>query len=148
MEQAIYLSKISTGGPFGAVIIDNTTNEIVGQGHNEVVPSNDPTAHAEIVAIRKACANLKTHILSNHTLYTSCEPCPMCLSAAYWANVSKIVFANTRFDAANIGFKDEFLYDELKKPWEYRNIPIIHESSAAALQVFHDWFDRENKIMY
>ena len=112
MDRAIELSGISTGGPFGAVIIDKE-GKIIGEGHNEVTVKNDPTAHAEVVAIRRACANIDNFSLEGCTIYTSCEPCPMCLAACYWARLDKIYYANTREDAANIGFDDEHIYEEI-----------------------------------
>ena len=103
MDRAIELSAISSGGPFGAVVIDKN-GKIIGEGHNEVTVNNDPTAHAEMVAIRRACKNISNFNLEGCIIYTSCEPCPMCLSACYWARLDKIYYANTREDAANIGF--------------------------------------------
>ena len=112
MDRAIELSAISTGGPFGAVIIDRDGN-IIGEGHNEVTVSNDPTAHAEVVAIRRACKNSNNFSLEGCTIYTSCEPCPMCLAACYWARLDKIYYSNTRQDAADIGFDDSHIYEEI-----------------------------------
>lgn len=147
MDRAIELSGISTGGPFGAVIIDKT-GQIIGEGHNEVTVNNDPTAHAEVVAIRRACKNINNFSLEGCTIYTSCEPCPMCLAACYWARLDKIYYANTREDAANIGFDDEHIYEEIKKSKEDRKIPIIPCDNTIAKEIFRKWFENTNKIKY
>ena len=124
MNRAIELANISTGGPFGAVIMNND-GIVIGEGHNEVTVNNDPTAHAEMVAIRRACATIKNFNLEGCTIYTSCEPCPMCLAACYWARIDKIYYSNTRVDAANIGFSDDDIYKELGKSNDSRCLPII-----------------------
>jgi guanine deaminase len=147
MERAIELSAISSGGPFGAVIVDKNGN-IIGEGHNEVTLNNDPTAHAEMVAIRRACANIGNFNLQGCTIYTSCEPCPMCLSACYWARLDKINYANTREDAADIGFDDEYIYEEIKKNKEDRKIPMISHNNTISKQIFKKWFDNVNNIRY
>jgi guanine deaminase len=147
MDRAIELSGISTGGPFGAVIIDKE-GKIIGEGHNEVTVKNDPTAHAEVVAIRRACANIDNFSLEGCTIYTSCEPCPMCLAACYWARLDKIYYANTREDAANIGFDDEHIYEEIKKNKEDRKIPIIPRDNTIAKEIFRRWFENTNKVKY
>lgn len=147
MDRAIELSCISTGGPFGAVIIDKT-GQIIGEGHNEVTVNNDPTAHAEVVAIRRACAKINNFSLEGCTIYTSCEPCPMCLAACYWARLNKIYYANTREDAANIGFDDEHIYEEIKKCKEDRKIPIIPCDNTIAKEIFRKWFENTNSIKY
>jgi tRNA(Arg) A34 adenosine deaminase TadA len=147
MERAIELSAISSGGPFGAVIVDKNGN-IIGEGHNEVTLNNDPTAHAEMVAIRRACANIGNFNLQGCTIYTSCEPCPMCLSACYWARLDKINYANTREDAAYIGFDDEYIYEEIKKNKEDRKIPMISHNNTISKQIFKKWFDNVNNIRY
>ena len=147
MDRAIELSGISTGGPFAAVIMDKT-GKIIGEGHNEVTVNNDPTAHAEIVAIRRACANIDNFSLEGCTIYTSCEPCPMCLSACYWARLDKIYYANTREDAANIGFDDEHIYEEVKKKKEDRKIPIVSCDNTVAKEIFRRWFENTNSIKY
>ena len=134
------------GGPFGAVIVRNGT--ILAEGWNRVTSSNDPTAHAEVTAIRRACEAVGDFSLPGATLYTSCEPCPMCLASAYWARVSRIVFANTRADAAAIGFDDQLLYDEIPKPVDQRLIPTIHAPSADAKAMFSDWDTKADKIAY
>ena len=147
MERAIQLSNISLGGPFGAVVV-NKEGIIIGEGHNEVTTNNDPTAHAEIVAIRRACNNTNNFQLDDCVIYTSCEPCPMCLSACYWARISKIYYANTREDAANIGFDDKYIYDEFSKSLEERSIPIIKINDTGAIKTFNNWQNNINKILY
>ena len=147
MERAIQLSNISLGGPFGAVVV-NKEGIIIGEGHNEVTTNNDPTAHAEIVAIRRACNNTNNFQLDDCVIYTSCEPCPMCLSACYWARISKIYYANTREDAANIGFDDKYIYDEFSKSLEERSIPIIKINDTDAIKTFNNWQNNINKILY
>ena len=151
MDRAIELSAISTGGPFGAVIIDRNGN-IIGEGHNEVTVSNDPTAHAEVVAIRRACKNSNNFSLEGCTIYTSCEPCPMCLSACYWARLDKIYYSNTRQDAADIGFDDSHIYEEIKKDNDKREIPIISydddNSKMKAKEIFEKWFNNSKNIRY
>jgi len=125
------------GGPFGAVIIKN--GKIIGQGHNQVTENCDPSAHAEIIAIREACKNLNNHQLNDCTIYSSCEPCPMCMSAIYWARIPKLVFAATAHDAANAGFDDQFIYDELAKPVSQRRILIEHIEHDDANKSFDEW---------
>lgn len=150
MDRAIELSDISTGGPFGAVIIDKSGN-IIGEGHNEVTVNNDPTAHAEIVAIRRACQNRNNFSLEGCTIYTSCEPCPMCLAACYWARLDKIYYSNTRQDAADIGFDDSHIYEEIKKDNNERSIPIIScddNSKTRAKEIFYKWFNNSKNIRY
>ena len=151
MDRAIELSAISTSGPFGAVIIDRNGN-IIGEGHNEVTVSNDPTAHAEVVAIRRACKNSNNFSLEGCTIYTSCEPCPMCLAACYWARLDKIYYSNTRQDAADIGFDDSHIYEEIKKENDKREIPIIscddNNSKMKAKEIFDKWFNNSKNIRY
>jgi len=135
-----------TGGPFGAVIVRN--GEIIGEGTNRVTSDNDPTAHAEVMAIRKACEKLGTYSLEGCEVYTSCEPCPMCLSAIYWARLDRIFYGNTKVDAAEIDFDDDFLYTEIPKPIGERSIPaeqMLHEESIKA---FEAWAVSENKVPY
>jgi guanine deaminase len=150
MLEAIRLSRIHMmqghGGPFGAVIVKN--GRIVGRGWNQVTTSNDPTAHAEVTAIREACKRLNCFDLSDAVIYTSCEPCPMCLAAIYWARIDKVYFANTRKDAANIQFDDDFLYKEIPKPLKKRLIPMTQLLRREALQVFDQWQAKEDKIEY
>tara|TARA_B110001450_G_scaffold11381_1_gene11018 strand:+ start:1075 stop:1518 length:444 start_codon:yes stop_codon:yes gene_type:complete len=147
MDRAIELANISTGGPFGAVIMNND-GIVIGEGHNEVTVNNDPTAHAEMVAIRRACATIKNFNLEGCTIYTSCEPCPMCLAACYWARIDKIYYSNTRVDAANIGFSDNEIYKELGKSNDSRCLPIIKVDNAEAIKTFQRWFGDENKVKY
>lgn len=150
MRRAIKLSHEKMqgghGGPFGAVIIKD--GEIISEGWNQVTSSNDPTAHAEVVAIRNACKILNTFNLQGCVLVTSCEPCPMCLAASYWARVDKIYYANTRFDAADIGFDDSFFYDELSKEIEHRQVPMITLLRDEGLVAFKAWSKKTDRIEY
>jgi guanine deaminase len=150
MQQATIESRIGMesgqGGPFGCVIVKN--GSVIAAAHNEVLLSNDPTAHAEMVAIRQACQHLGTYQLTGCELYTSCEPCPMCLGAIYWARPDKVYFANTKADAAAIGFDDQFIYQELDKPFEDRKIPMRHLPDETAKAVFADWAKMEERKMY
>lgn len=149
MLRAIELSKISIesgGGPFGAVIVKN--NVIIGEGQNSVVCSNDPTAHAEVVAIRNACQSIASHELSGCTIFTSCEPCPMCLSAIWWSRIENIYFGNTRMDATKIGFDDEIIYEELARPLPKRKLPIVQLLHDEAMTTFEDWKESEGKCHY
>jgi len=150
MQKAIELSAKgmynNEGGPFGAIVVKDGV--IVGKGNNQVTSSNDPTAHAEIVAIRDACKNLNTFQLDGCEIYTSCEPCPMCLGAIYWARVDKIYYANTRTDAAQIGFDDAFIYDEFKLDLDKRKIAIIQLNREEALEIFNQWASKKDKIIY
>ena len=135
-----------TGGPFGAVIVRD--GEIVGEGTNQVTSSNDPTAHAEVVAIRQACEKLETFNLEGCVVYTSCEPCPMCLSAIYWARLDRIFFGNTKADAAAIDFDDDFLYTEIPKPIDQRAIPTSQILREETIKSFEAWAVSETKIPY
>lgn len=150
LKKAIELSaekmNAGEGGPFGAVIVKN--NQIIAEGWNQVTTSCDPTAHAEITAIRKAAEKLGTFDLAGCQIYSSCEPCPMCLSAIYWARLDKIYFANTRTQAAKIGFDDNFLYEEVTKTIENRKIPTFHTPNESALKVFKDWENKADKVLY
>jgi tRNA(Arg) A34 adenosine deaminase TadA len=150
LERAIELSrrgmKGGKGGPFGCVVVRG--DEIVGEGCNEVISSNDPTAHAEVVAIRQACKKLNTYQLGACEIYTSCEPCPMCLGAIYWARPKKIVYANTKKEAAEIGFDDDFIYDEIATSQSERKIPFIHQPHPEAIKVFEEWKNWEGKTPY
>ena len=149
MEMAIKLSidNIDTGGgPFGAVIVKD--GEIIATGTNRVVPDSDPTAHAEVMAIRKACARLGTFQLTGCTIYSSCEPCPMCLSALYWAGVSRICYGNTKDDAKAINFDDSFIYDQLDLKYEDRSIQCEHFMRSDALRAFRKWDAKEDKVEY
>ena len=150
MREAITLSiekmKAGEGGPFGAVVIKD--GEIVGRGWNRVTSANDPTAHAEVMAIRDACANLNTFELSGCELYASCEPCPMCLSAIYWARLDKLYYAATRADAADAGFDDEFLYEEVSKDWKNRKLPAEQLVQNQAQKAFKAWKKKEDRTAY
>jgi guanine deaminase len=134
------------GGPFGAVVVKD--GEIVAGSGNRVTLSNDPTAHAEVSAIRLACTALNTFDLKGCVIYTSCEPCPMCLSAIYWARLDKVYYGNTKVDAAEIGFDDKFIYDELDKPVEARALPVVQMMREEALGAFKQWRKSVLKIEY
>lgn len=134
------------GGPFGAVVVKN--NEIIGEGYNSVLSLKDPTAHAEILAIRNACRKLGDWQLKGCEVYTSCEPCPMCLGALYWARVDRIYFACNRQDAAEIGFDDAKIYGELTKSFSERLIPTANIMRSQALEAFHTWRLKEDKTLY
>lgn len=150
MQEAIALSRWGMGqnhgGPFGCIIVKG--DEIVGRGNNSVTSLNDPTAHAEVMAIRDACKNLSTFQLEDCEIFTSCEPCPMCLGAIYWARPKAIYYANTREDAAKIGFDDSMIYDEMAAAIENRKIPIIRMEREDALKVFEDWESKSDKTCY
>ena len=150
MLEAILLSQngmtSNEGGPFGCVIVKG--EEIVGRGNNKVICNNDPTAHAEVVAIRDACKNLGTFQLHGCEIFTSCEPCPMCLGAIYWARPDIVYYANTRQDAADIGFDDSMIYEEMNIAFENRRIPILNLGRQGALKVFEEWKIRGNKTLY
>lgn len=134
------------GGPFGAIVVKD--GKIVGRGHNRVLATNDPTAHAEVVAIRDACKNLGTFQLDDCEVYTSCEPCPMCLGAIYWARPKRVFFGCTRTDAADIEFDDDFIYAEITVPLEQRKIPMIPLLREEALEVFRAWQTKGDKTLY
>jgi len=150
MARAIELSiegvQSGRGGPFGAVIVKG--DQIVAEGVNQVTSINDPTAHAEVLAIRQACQKLGVFELKGCEIYTSCEPCPMCLGAIYWAHISRIYFANTAEDAAAIGFDDSFIYSELNHPHSERRIPAIQMMRGEALAGFRAWAHKPGKIPY
>ena len=149
MEMAIRLSEETIdqgGGPFGAVIVRD--GELIATGANRVVPMGDPTAHAEVTAIRNACQKLGTHDLSGCTVYSSCEPCPMCLAALYWARVSRICYGNTKADAKAIDFDDSFIYDELKLDYPQRSIPCDHFMGERAIKAFEKWAQKSDKAAY
>lgn len=134
------------GGPFGCVIVRR--GEIIARGSNQVTSTNDPTAHAEVTAIRAACARLKTFQLDDCELYTSCEPCPMCLAATYWARIPALYYGNTRADAADIGFDDDFIYQQIPLPPEKRTLamqPLLREEAQAA---FREWKEKPDKVRY
>jgi tRNA(Arg) A34 adenosine deaminase TadA len=150
MREAVRLSRVKMqagqGGPFGAVVVRN--GKIVARGWNKVTSSNDPTAHAEVTAIREACKKLKTFQLDDCELYTSCEPCPMCLSAIYWARFKKVYYANTRRDAAKIDFDDDLIYREVAQPISKRIIPMKQLLRSEAIKVFTEWKNKSDKIRY
>ena len=149
MLKAIELSVKSAetiGGPFGCVIVKD--NKIISEGSNKVTSTNDPTAHGEIVAIREACLKLNTFNLSGCELYSTCEPCPMCLSAIYWSHIDRVFYANTRDDAKNIDFDDTFIYSEINKKIEDRKIKMIQMHRDEALKAFKIWDEKTDKIKY
>ncbi len=150
LAHAVRLSRrhmeANDGGPFGAVVVSG--GRVLAEGWNQVTTANDPTAHAEVVAIRRACQAMGTFSLAGATLYTSCEPCPMCLSSAYWARIARIVYANTRDEAAAIGFDDAFIYDEVPKDPGDRQLPMVHAPTEDAAAVFADWMRKADKVEY
>ncbi len=149
MIKAIELSIESVkkgGGPFGSVIVKDGI--IIAEGFNKVTTTNDPTAHGEIVAIREACNKLNTFNLKGTELYSNCEPCPMCLSAIYWARIDKIYYANTREDAQKIDFDDSLIYSEFKKKIDKRKIPMIQMMRDEALKAFELWDKKADKVKY
>lgn len=150
MMRAIELARLAvetnSGGPFGCVVVKD--GKIVGEGSNRVTTTNDPTAHAEVVAIRDACANLGTFQLDGCTIYTSCEPCPMCLGAIYWSRPAGIFYAGTQTDAAAAGFDDEHFYNELDKPNEQRELRMVNLLREKAQKVFQIWTDKTDKTEY
>lgn len=150
LDRAIELSgkgmDAGQGGPFGCVIVKD--EEIVGEGYNMVTSTNDPTAHAEVVAIRDACRRLNSFQLEGCEVYTSCEPCPMCLGAIYWARPAKVYYANTRKQAAEIQFDDDFIYGEINALIHERRIPFEHTPSEKAAAVFREWNNKQGKTEY
>jgi tRNA(Arg) A34 adenosine deaminase TadA len=150
MARAIQLSienvHSGRGGPFGAVVVKN--GAVIAEGANQVTSRNDPTAHAEVVAIREACRKLSIFDLEGCEIYCSCEPCPMCLGAIYWARISRIYFANNDDDASRIGFDDSLIYRELAQPHSQRKIPMIQMMREEALEAFRAWENKPNKIDY
>jgi guanine deaminase len=150
MARAIQLSidnvRSGGGGPFGAVVVKDSA--IVAEGANQVTSTNDPTAHAEVRAIRKACKKLGLFDLEGCEIYSSCEPCPMCLGAIYWARLSRVYFANSAADASKIGFDDSLIYREIAQPHAQRKIPIIQMMREEALAAFRAWQDKPDKITY
>ena len=150
MREAIRLSLLKMqsgqGGPFGAVVVRR--GQIIARGWNRVTSANDPTAHAEVMAIRAACRKLKTFQLADCELYTSCEPCPMCLAAIYWARLKKVYYANSRRDAAKIGFDDELIYREVAQPVSQRLIPMKQLLRVEAGKVFAEWKVKPDKVVY
>ncbi len=150
MRRAIELAQhgvdTNAGGPFGCVVVKD--GHVIGEGCNEVTSSNDPTAHAEVVAIRNACAAIGSFQLDGCHIYTSCEPCPMCLGAIYWARPARIFYAGTREDAADAGFDDRFIYEEMEKQMEDRTMKLENLSREEAQRVFRNWADKPDKIEY
>ena len=150
MREAIRISnqkmRGNHGGPFGAVVVRQ--RKILGRGWNRVTSSNDPTAHAEIMAIRQACRRLKTFQLEDCEIYSSCEPCPMCLAAIYWARLKRVYYGNTRQDAARIAFDDDFIYREVALPISSRKIPMKQLLHKEALAVFMEWENKADKVSY
>lgn len=150
MERAIALSRekmnANAGGPFGAVIVKD--GKVIAEGWNQVTSTNDPTAHAEVVAIRKAAEKLNSYELKDCEIYTSCEPCPMCLAAIYWSRLERVYFGNSRQDAAAIEFDDDFLYREIQMPIELRKIPTTQLMREKAIEVFNEWKIKPDKVMY
>jgi len=149
MREAIRLANESVergGGPFGAIIVKD--GEVIAGSSNSVTIDNDPTAHAEVNTIRQACSKLGTFDLSGATIYTSCEPCPMCLGAIYWAHISRIFYGNNRKDARDIDFADDFIYEELDRPLDERTVPIIPLLRDEALITFRIWMAKEDKKEY
>ena len=150
MREAIRLSleksRENCGGPFGAVVVRE--GEIIGRGWNQVTSKNDPTAHAEVMAIRAACKKLNTFQLDDCELYASCEPCPMCLSAIYWARIRRVFYANTRRDAARIKFDDDSIYREISRPMARRKIPMRQLLRPEALKAFAAWEAKTDKVLY
>ena len=150
IERAIKLSEKgmdnNAGGPFGAVIVKD--DKIIAEGYNQVTSSNDPTAHAEIVAIREACKNLNSFQLDGCIIYTSCEPCPMCLGAIYWARPSAVYYACTKEDAAEVGFDDDFIYKEIDAGMENRSIKFINLNRQEGKEIFKKWAAKEERTDY
>src|SRR6187200_2206677 len=150
MREAVRLSiknvDEKNGGPFGAVVVKD--GKIIERGVNNVTSHNDPTAHAEMVAIREACADLKDYQLTGCVIYCSCEPCPMCLGAIYWARPEKVFYASTKIDAATAGFDDDFIYDEIKLDPASRKIPMVYFSHPEPIRIFNEWKEKDDKIAY
>ncbi len=150
MRRAIAISgermRAGLGGPFGAVVVKD--GKIVAEGFNKVTSSADPTAHAEVVAIREACAALGRFSLEGCELYSSCEPCPMCLGAIYWSRLDRVYFANDRNDAARIGFDDDHIYREFAKAMDERHLEFIHMPLPEARAIFQEWVDKPDKVRY
>ena len=150
MRRAISLAQqgidAGAGGPFGAVVV--LDGVIVGEGFNQVTSTNDPTAHAEVTAIRNACEKIGSFQLTDCAIYTSCEPCPMCLGAIYWSRPLRVFYAATRDDAANIGFDDQFIYEEIEKTFEHRQMKLVNLMRGEGLTVFENWTNKSNKTKY
>lgn len=146
VELAVFGVHNNEGGPFGCVVVKDGT--IIGKGYNKVTSTNDPTAHAEVTAIREACNYLNSFQLEGCEIYTTCEPCPMCLGAIYWARPDKVYFGTNQKDAAKIGFDDAFIYKEIPLPYDKRSIPFEHLNNEFTHEPFKVWVDKEDKIEY
>jgi len=150
MDEAVKLSSLGVeqgeGGPFGCVVVKD--GQIVGRGWNQVLLKSDPTAHAEVIAIRDACEHLQTHQLTDCIIYTSCEPCPMCLGAIYWSRPAKVYYANSRQDAADIGFDDSFIYEQVNIAHKDKLIPFIKVDNAEAISIFEKWAGANPESLY
>jgi guanine deaminase len=146
IELSLEMMRSGGGGPFGAVVVKDGV--VIAEGFNQVTATNDPTAHAEVVALRRACRELSTFDLAGCEIYTSCEPCPMCLAAIYWARLDRIYYANDRRDAGKIGFLDDFLYHEVALPLEQRSIPVQRMMQAEGWAVFEEWDRKPDKVKY
>ena len=150
MEEAVSIAikgmNANEGGPFGCIVVKD--GKIIGKGNNKVTSTNDPTAHAEIIAIRDACKQLNSFQLDGCIIYTSCEPCPMCLGAIYWARPDKVYYAGNQKDAANVGFDDAFIYKEIELPYDKRSIPFKQISRELAVDVFKKWSEKDDKTEY
>jgi tRNA(Arg) A34 adenosine deaminase TadA len=150
MKEAIRLARqgmlADKGGPFGAVVVKD--GQIIGRGYNQVTSAKDPTAHAEIIAIRQACRFLDTYQLEGCTIFANCEPCPMCLGAIYWSRADKLIYAADRHTAADAGFDDAFIYEEMNRDPESRRLPIGRIMEAEAQKIFREWKEKQDKIQY
>lgn len=145
-REAYHSMRNGIGGPFGAVVVKD--GRVVGKGGNRVLATNDPTAHAEVVAIREACSELGTFDLDGAVLYATCEPCPMCLSAIYWANVAEVIYCLSRHDAASIGFRDSHIYDEIGLDPAERKLTFRNEPHPEAETLFREWLTKDDKVPY
>ena len=145
-EEGFHSLRNNLGGPFGAVVVMD--GKVIGKGGNRVSSQNDPTAHAEIVAIRDACKNISSFDLTGAEMYATCEPCPMCLSAIYWANIHSVYYCSTRHDAESIGFKDNHIYEELNRLPEQRKINFLQVPNPMALDLFREWTEKTDKTHY
>jgi tRNA(Arg) A34 adenosine deaminase TadA len=146
IQQAVENVRSGRGGPFAAIVVKD--GRVIGRGANAVTSTNDPTAHAEVTAIREACRALGTFQLDGCEIYTSCEPCPMCLGAIYWARPERVYFAATARDAADAGFDDSFIYEELRRPYLERKIPLEGVMREAGLEPFREWMRKDDRIQY
>ena len=145
-EEAFKSLRTNIGGPFGAVVVKD--GKIIGIGGNQVISQNDPTAHAEIVAIREGCRNISNFDLSGAAIYATCEPCPMCLSAIYWANIKEVYYCLTRFQAEDIGFRDNHIYEEMNLLPEERTLSFHQVSHPEAARLFREWTEKQDKMLY